>query len=457
MKNLDPSAPSITQMDVKYGTSLQKDAQRKEYVFIAGTKELLRSGPLNLLLLCTPFAIISYFSNWPQPITFTLSLLSIAPFAERLGYVTEQLAMHTNETIGGLLNATFGNATELIISLSALNQGLYRVIQLSLLGSILSNLLLVMGCAFLAGGTRFKTQRFGTISGQINSSLLMLSCMGLLFPAVLTISSEENIKDELMYSRITSLVLIVMYGCYLFFQLKTHRDAYEGGDEEGADSKSIKEARTIQMPSRSSVDVEEARSPVLAGLMSGSELNDRAEDPSSGGGLGEGEDEGEGAEDEDEDVLGFNYSIVWLAIITIFISFLSNALVECIDETAQKVSGFFLSAIVLPIVGNAAEHASAVIFAMRGKLDLSLGVAVGSSTQIALMVLPLLVIFGWFLDKPMSLNFHPFETCSLVLSVVIATFAIASGQSNWLLGAILVGGYVIIATGFALHNNEPLE
>ena len=442
-------------MDAKYGSSLQKDVQRKDYAFVTGMKELLRSGPLNLLLLCTPFAIISYFAGWPQPITFTLSLLSIAPFAERLGYVTEQLAMHTNETIGGLLNATFGNATELIISLSALNQGLYRVIQLSLLGSILSNLLLVMGCAFLAGGMRFKTQRFGTISGQINASLLMLSCMGLVFPAVLTISSEENIKDELTYSRITSLVLIVMYGCYLFFQLKTHRDAYEGGDEKVADTKSVKEARTIQMPSRSSVDVEEARSPVLAGLMSGSELNDRAEDTS--GGSGEGEGEGEEEDDEDEDVLGFNYSIVWLAIITIFISFLSNAMVECIEATAEKVSGFFLSAIVLPIVGNAAEHASAVIFAMRGKLDLSLGVAVGSSTQIALMVLPLLVIFGWFLDRPMSLNFHPFETCSLVLSVVIATFAIASGQSNWLLGAILVGGYVIIATGFALHNNEPLE
>jgi len=444
-------------MDAKYGSSLQKDAQRTDYVFLTGMKELLRSGPLNLLLLCTPFAIISYFAGWPQPITFTLSLLSIAPFAERLGYVTEQLAMHTNETIGGLLNATFGNATELIISLSALNQGLYRVIQLSLLGSILSNLLLVMGCAFLAGGMRFKTQRFGTISGQINASLLMLSCMGLVFPAVLTISSEENIKDELTYSRITSLVLIVMYGCYLFFQLKTHRDAYEGGDEQAADTKSVKEARTIQMPSRSSVDVEEARSPVLAGLMSGSELNDRAEDPSGGSGEGEGEGVGEEEDDEDEDVLGFNYSIVWLAIITIFISFLSNAMVECIEATAEKVSGFFLSAIVLPIVGNAAEHASAVIFAMRGKLDLSLGVAVGSSTQIALMVLPLLVIFGWFLDRPMSLNFHPFETCSLVLSVVIATFAIASGQSNWLLGAILVGGYVIIATGFALHNNEPLE
>lgn len=441
-------------MDVKY-SGLQAPPP-KYYSFGVGAKALLTNGPLNILLVCIPFAIISYFMVWPQPVTFLLSLLAIAPLAERLGYVTEQLAIHTNQTIGGLLNATFGNATELIISLSALNKGLYRVIQLSLLGSILSNLLLVMGCAFFFGGLKFKSQIFGTISGQVNSSLLMLSCMGLLFPSILTNASEESDYDELTFSRVSSLILLALYGCYLFFQLNTHRDAYEQGDdiELNQDSKQSAHAGTIQLPrqvssSQTKSPLTAAASPdrgdVTAGLMSGASLTDTIDRSKSAD------------SDEEEDVLGFNFAIVWLGIITIFIAILSNSMVECIEATAEKVSGFFLSAIVLPIVGNAAEHASAVMFAMKNKLDLSLGVAVGSSTQIALMVLPSLVIFGWILDKPMSLNFHQFETATLVISVITVTFAIKNGTSNWLLGAILIGAYVIIATGFLVHNNESLD
>ena len=454
-------------MDAKYHQS--GESQARKYDFLVGARALLTTGPLNILLVCTPFAFVSYWAKWPLSLTFVLSLLSIAPFAERLGFVTEQLALHTNDTIGGLLNATFGNATELIISLSALHNGLYRVIQLSLLGSILSNLLLVMGTAFFCGGLKFKTQRYGTISGQVNASLLMIACLSLILPAVLTQTSEEDDFDELTLSRISSLVLVILYFCYLFFQLSTHRDAYEP------------EAEVTSTLRPTSNDLEaEMRSGMTAGLIANAVHTDgntagvqrkdsinatRTISITGTGPLGpirhsiavdEAGDSGDD-EEEEEDILGFNYSIIWLAIITIFISFLSNFLVESIEATAENVSGFFLSAIVLPIVGNAAEHASAIVFAMKNKLDLAMGVAVGSSTQIAVFVLPFLVLVGWVLDKPMSLNFRAFETSTLFLSVVTVTFAIKNGTSNWLVGATLIAAYVVIATGFLVHNNETLE
>lgn len=177
------------------------------------------TGPLNIFLICVPIAIISYAASWPSSVTFIFSLLALAPLAERLGYVTESLAMHTNDTIGGLLNATFGNATELIVAITAMKRGLFRLVQLSLLGSILSNMLLVLGCSFLAGGYYHKTQTFGTISSQMNSTLLMIATMGITFPAILSGTSEESNLGELGYSRGTSLVLFLLYFAFLYFQV----------------------------------------------------------------------------------------------------------------------------------------------------------------------------------------------------------------------------------------------
>ena len=368
--------------------------EKKEYSFWLGCKAMLFTGPLNILLFTVPFAFISYVSKWPDPVTFSLSLLAIAPFAERLGFVTEQLALHTNQTIGGLLNATFGNATELIVSLAALSKGLFRVVQLSLLGSILSNLLLVLGSAFFFGGLKHKTQRFGKISSQINSTLLMLSCMGLMFPTLLSNSSEETILNEVEFSRAISVILLLLYFAYLYFQLKTHRTAYEEDDSAAPPKQKSKGVSVKSANSKESEEEEEVvrfrgNDKVGGGLSSGkADEKSQAKDteaaekqliPRTDSSDPEEEEE---EEEEEEDILGFNYSIVWLAIITVFIAFLSEALVDSIQSTAKKISGFFLAAIVLPIVGNAAEHASAVIFAMRGKLDLALGVAVGSSTQV---------------------------------------------------------------------------
>jgi Ca2+:H+ antiporter len=187
--------------------------------FLSGAQEMLTGGILNILLLTIPFAFMSQGLGWPDSVTFIFALLAIAPLAERLGFVTEQLALHTNETIGGLLNVTFGNATELIVAVAALFKGLYRVVQLTLLGSILSNMLLVLGCAFLFGGLKHRTQSYQKITAQVNMTLLMLAVMALLLPTVLVGSITVSDRGDRSFSRFTSFILLFMYGCLLYFQV----------------------------------------------------------------------------------------------------------------------------------------------------------------------------------------------------------------------------------------------
>ena len=362
------------------------------------TQELFFTNKLNYLLVCVPLAIISNGGGWGDGLTFTFSLIAICPLAERLGFVTEQLAGYTNSTVGGLLNASFGNATEMIVSMYALKAGLLRVVQLSLLGSILSNMLLVLGCAFLFGGMSRKEQYFNAEGVMMNFGLLLLAVMGLSLPAVLHFTHTElhGTASELALSRFSSTILLLIYLAFLYFQLVTHTHLYE--DEEDDD-------------------------------------------------------------DEDEElVLGFWDSIVWLGIFTVFISILSDYLVATIEGASASwdFSVAFISVILLPIVGNAAEHASAVMFAMKNKMDISLGVAVGSSTQIALLVIPFCVIVGWFMDKPMDLNLQMFETATLFTTVITVAFVCQDGRSNWLKGLVLILAYILLSASFFFHKDPAL-
>ncbi len=209
-------------MDDQLTTQLTENKggnEEKSFSLYNSAKVMLLTGQLNLLLVCVPVALISYYAGWSDGVTFVFSLLALAPLAERLGFVTEQLAIHTNETIGGLLNASFGNATELIVAITALSKGLFRLVQLSLLGSILSNMLLVMGLSFFFGGWRYKTQTYGKISSQINSTLLMLSTMGILLPTVLNGSGEASTASDNGFSRATSIILFLIYFLFLYFQV----------------------------------------------------------------------------------------------------------------------------------------------------------------------------------------------------------------------------------------------
>ena len=226
----------------------EETGEEEKYKFYEGAKAMATTGPLNILLPCTIIAFISDGMGWNAGITFAFALVAIAPFAERLGFVTEQLALHTNETIGGLLNATFGNATELIVAIAALSVGKYRLVQLSLLGSILSNVLLVLGTAFWLGGYYHKTLTFGKSTAQINCVLLMLGVMGILFPTVLTWTDAETHVGEEGFSRACAILNFFGYILFLYFQIVTHPDAYDehpDGEENKEEGKSDEEENLL--------------------------------------------------------------------------------------------------------------------------------------------------------------------------------------------------------------------
>ncbi|XVF70967.1 hypothetical protein PTKIN_Ptkin11bG0204700 [Pterospermum kingtungense] len=370
-------------------------------------KTVVFSNKLNLLMPFGPLAILvnkmTAHSGW----VFFLSLLGITPLAERLGYATEQLAFYTGPTVGGLLNATFGNATELIISIYALKSGMIRVVQLSLLGSILSNMLLVLGCALFCGGLVYhgKEQVFTKATAVVNSGLLLMAVMGLLFPAVLYYTHTERHagKSELTLSRFSSCIMLLAYAAYLVFQLKGQKDLYVPIDEEGSPN-------------------------------------------------------GENSEDDDDDEapeISKWESVIWLGIMTAWISILSDYLVDAIEgaSKAWDVPISFISVILLPIIGNAAEHTSAIMFAMKDKLDISLGVAIGSSTQISMFGIPFCVVIGWMMGQEMDLNFQLFETATLFITVIVVAFFLQEGTSNYFKGLMLILCYLIVAASFFVHED----
>ncbi|KAK9268435.1 hypothetical protein L1049_000185 [Liquidambar formosana] len=362
-------------------------------------KIVIFTTKLNLLMPFGPLAILVHKFTGHRGWVFFFCLLGIAPLAERLGYATEQLAFYTGATVGGLLNATFGNATELIISIYAMKRGMIRVVQQSLLGSILSNMLLVLGCAFFSGGIVFyeKEQVFDKANAGVNSGLLLMAVMGLLFPAVLHFTHTEVHfgKSELALSRFSSCVMLLAYAAYLFFQLKSVRPNEEGSQiEESSDDDEVPEISKWE-------------------------------------------------------------SIIWLSILTCWISVLSEYLVGTIEgaSTDWKIPVSFISVILLPIVGNAAEHASAIMFAMKDKLDISLGVAIGSSTQISMFGIPICVVIGWMMGRPMDLNFQLFETATLFITVLVVAFLLQEGTSNYFKGLMLILCYLIVAASFFVHED----
>lgn len=402
------SVQSAEQGSSSPGGSQDRVQNMKANAVYRSIKIVLFSNKLNLLMPFGPLAILVYKLTGHRGWIFFLSLLGITPLAERLGYATEQLAFYTGATVGGLLNATFGNATELIISIYALKRGMIRVVQQSLLGSILSNMLLVLGCAFFSGGLVFhgKEQLFNKATAVVNSGLLLMAVMGLLFPAVLhyTHSEVHFGKSELALSRFSSCIMLVAYAAYLFFQLKSQTNQY--------------------------VPIEE-------------ELSQN----------------GESSDDDEDPEISKWESIIWLSIMTAWISILSEYLVNAIEgaSVALNIPIAFISVILLPIVGNAAEHASAIMFAMKDKLDISLGVAIGSSTQIAMFGIPFSVVAGWIMGHPMDLNFQLFETATLFITVLVVAFMLQEGTSNYFKGLMLILCYLIVAASFFVHVDPTSE
>lgn len=340
---------------------------------------------LNLLLCFVPIGILSYFLGYKEIYIFFFNFMALIPLSALMGTTTEDLALHTGEIIGGLINATFGNMIEMIFSIQALNAGLINVVQGTLLGSILSNLLLVLGMAFFAGGLYHHVQKFNEKGATCSASLLLLSSLAITMPTVSSITTNNNSEIILKVSRITAVLIFLTYCLFLLFQLYTHISLFQ--DEE----------MTEEVPQLS----------VVAGS-------------------------------------------ILLITITCLISIHSEFLVSTIESVIKyyNISENFIGVILLPIVGNATEHLTAVTVAVKNKVDLTMGVAVGSSAQIALFVVPVTVLFGWILNKPMTLAFSPLSTVILVISVLVTMAIIQDGESNWLEGVLLIAAYLIVSVVF---------
>jgi Ca2+:H+ antiporter len=367
----------------------------------------LTSNYVNILLIFVPLGIIAGIGNWNPTAVFVLNFFAIVPLAALLSFATEELSAKLGQTLGGLMNATFGNAVELIVSIVALKDGEIRIVQSSMLGSILSNILLVLGCCFFFGGLKNPPeQRFNETVASTMSSLMAVASASLIIPAMLYSamqSSEEKSSDNiLILSHGTSIILLILYVLYLYFQLKSHASLFDDTEAQGGDDSEdeggYKEGDTLK--------------PIPAGIV--------------------------------------------LLLVTVVVAICAEFLVSSIDsivETAH-ISKTFIGLILLPIVGNAAEHVTACIVAYKNKMDLAVNVAIGSSMQIALFVTPFMVVLGWIIGQPMTLHFEGFETVVFFLSVLVVNYLIQDGRSNYLEGAMCLGTYFIIAIAFFVYPDD---
>jgi Ca2+:H+ antiporter len=349
---------------------------------------------LDWLLIFIPLAVVLEFTrrDWPAPL-FITACLAIIPLAGLMGKATEHLAARAGAGIGGFLNATFGNAAELIIAVAALRQGLHDVVKASLTGSILGNILLVMGAAFLSGGFKHKTQSFHTGGARIQATMMTLATIGLVLPAAFhglagphARSAETDLSLEL------AAVLLITYGLSLVFGLRTHKHFFSGHQGEAA---TIADERHAAWPLKKSV--------------------------------------------------------LLLGAVTALIAWMSEILVGTVENAAHALglNSLFVGLVILAIIGNAAEHSTAVALAVKNRMDLSLGIAIGSSIQIALFVAPILVVASFFLGpEPMNLVFTPAEVLAIFLAVIIANEIARDGESNWMEGVQLLAVYIMLAIVF---------
>jgi Ca2+:H+ antiporter len=404
-------------------------ALKRKIPVMEQVKFVLFGAWINVLLIMVPVGFaVNYAHIGPVPV-FVINFVAIIPLAAMLSSATEELAIRVGETLGGLLNATFGNAVELIVSVQALIKNEITIVKTSLIGSMLSNLLLVLGMSFFLGGVNRLEQFFNVTVAQTAASLLALCIASLIIPTVFhNMIAEDNIvagdaKKNQELSRGTAVILLFVYGCYLTFQLKTHATMYNAPSQKVEKRKSSKKQ-----------EGDAARG--IAAIGAGTAA-------SSGGGVNvksifknPDENHADNAEEEDDfetpslSVIG---ALVTLAISTTLVAFCSEFMVDSINglTATGAISTTFVGLILLPIVGNAAEHATAVTVAIKDKMDLAIGVAVGSSMQIALLVFPVIVILGWILGKDcMTLYFDTFQIATLFVSVLLVNYLIQDGKSR---------------------------
>ena len=358
-------------------------------------KDFVLEHGLDVLLIFIPIAVILHYSHAPEFWTFAASGLAIIPLAGWMGKATESLAEKLGAGIGGLLNATFGNAAEMIIAVQGLRAGLTEVVKASLTGSILGNILLVLGVSAVAGGLKYKTQKFNRTAATMSATMMALSAIGLLVPAVFHWVTAGRSKAEEGLSLEISIVLFVTYCLSLIFALKTHKDLYLGTAAEHKESVTMK--------------------------------------PKTAAGV----------------LIGATALVAWM----------SELLVHAVEGASRSLgmTEVFVGVIVVAVIGNAAEHSTAVLMAMKNQMDLAYHIAVGSSMQIALFVAPLLVFMSYAMGRPMNLLFTSFEVITVGLGVLVVCLVAVDGESNWMEGVLLLAVYLIFAMAFFfMPVNMPL-
>lgn len=345
--------------------------------------------PLDTLLLFFPISILLELLHAPALAIFLVSALAMLPLAGMMGRATEHLAERVGPGLGGLLNATFGNAAELIIALMALHRGMHDVVKASITGSILGNVLLVLGLSILAGGMKHPRQMFNRTASGLGATLLALSAVGLLVPAIFhAVVTPTRPGSEHALSLAIAAVLMGAYVLSLVFQLLTHRQLFAG--EEGHHD--------------------------------------------AGG----------------EAPWSVGKSVSVLVGAAACVGLVSEFLVGAVEETALQIglTHVFVGIIVLAIIGNAAEHSTAILMAMRNRMDLALNIAIGSSIQIALFVAPVLVFTSYAFGQPLDLLFTPLEIVAVMATVFILHMVANDGESHWMEGVLLLAVYVILGIAF---------
>jgi len=337
--------------------------------------------------------VLEHMGHLPPPMIFFSAALAIVPIAALIVQSTEQLSLRTGDAVGGLLNATFGNAPELIIATVALRAGLLDMVRASLIGAILANLLLALGLSFFLGGLRYRDQNYNSLAARTYSSMMLIAVISLLVPSTFSriLAPESTIRQEQLLNIGIAVVLLVAYGLYLLFSLKTHPKAFASVESEGDahhhEGEQWSTARAISS------------------------------------------------------LVGASVLAAWM----------SEILVGAAEGTGKSLgmTQTFIGIVFLAIVGGAAESGSAIAMGRKNKMDLSVGIALGSSIQIALFVAPALVLLSYFIaPQPLELSFNRAETGSLFMGVLIGTLVCGNGQSNWYKGVQLVTVYTIIALMF---------
>ncbi len=353
----------------------------------------LRS-PMNWLLLIIPITVALEHLHVSAPVLFFMAAVAIIPIAAQIVAATEQISTRTGDAIGGLLNATFGNAPELIIALVALKAGYLEMVRASLVGAILANLLLALGVAFLTNGLRVHEQRFNAIAARTYSTMMFLAAVSMTVPSAFSrvLAPNSIIRAEAQLNFGIAILLLIAYGLYILFSLKTHSSLF------------------------ASVDSEEASH-------------------------------------HQEEQWSVARAVTTLLVASVLAAWMSEILVGAAEETGKALgmSQVFIGIVFVAIVGGAAESGSAVAMARKNKMDLSIGIALGSCIQIALFVAPILVLSSYFIaPQPLELAFNRAEIGSLFVAVMIGSMVCGDGQSNWFKGVQLITVYAIIALMFYL-------